>query len=672
MLYFSMEEKIMKKRIFALFISAVLLISMMPSVSGAQALAMGDADGDGFVEAADARFTLRCSVGLEIPSLEQLAALDTNKDGKLTAKDARKVLRVSVGLESFFNSLKIYIGSGADTLDPALNSAIEGATIINHLFSGLAKWSQDESGKLVIVPDCAENLSEGVKNKDGTVTYTYTLKKGLKWSDGKPVTASDFVYAWNRAASPELYADYNFIFEIIDGYYDMWDLDYYGNPLNPDAKLNVKAKDDRTLVVTLANDAPYWNELLAFPAFFPVRKDVVSNELWASAPKTLICNGPFTASEWKNGSIILKKNPDYIDADKVTVDELQFIINADAYEMVDAYRNGDIDFNEVIPYEMTEDISSAFPDEFKTVGVMGTYYACWNINEEILPAGNTLKGVKAEKARAEIRRALSLLIDRSFIAEAVGGGQLPASSFVAMGLTNPDGSEFYQTAGSSEDSYYGYFDPSKEAYESNVSRAVEILKKYYKYNASTGKFTNFPVIDYMFNDSAGHRMIGEIIASDLAKVGITVTLTETDWNTFLYTRMEGEFTLARNGWIADYNDPVSFLDMWTTSSFNNDVQFGRAAHKDVAAYSLDLTKYGYNIKVANGTWAETYDVLIKTIKECKDIETRNALSHLAEDMLMDTGCIIPIYFYTDIFLIDEELDGFYANPLGYKYFMNCN
>lgn len=269
---------------------------------------------------------------------------------------------------------------------------------------------------------------------------------------------------------------------------------------------------------------------------------------------------------------------------------------------------------------------------------------------------------------AEIRNAISLLYDRNYIVEEIGqAGQVPASSFVAMGMTDADGSEFYKNSGH-EDGFYGYWDVSEEAYEDNFTKAIEILSKYYDYDATTGQFTNFPTLTYLYNTSEGHKAIGEYLASVLAGVGITMNLENQEWNTFLNTRKNGDYSVARNGWLADYNDPICFLDMWTTASGNNDVQYGKGDHATVAEYSLDLTPYGYDVKVENGTWAETYDVLISTIKSCTDSESRYAMMHIAEDMLMDTGCIVPLYFYTDLYMLDDSVNGFFSNPLGYKYF----
>ena len=272
-------------------------------------------------------------------------------------------------------------------------------------------------------------------------------------------------------------------------------------------------------------------------------------------------------------------------------------------------------------------------------------------------------------AEAEIRYAISLLFDRNYIVEEIGqAGQVPASSFVAMGMTDADGSEFYKNSGSS-DEFVGYYNVDADAFEDNYAEAYEILTKYYEVDEN-GMLTNFPTLTYLYNTSEGHKAIGEYLASALAGMGITMNLENQEWNTFLNTRKNGDYSIARNGWLADYNDPICFLDMWTTGSGNNDVQFGREGHADLAMYDLDLTDLGYDVKVENGTWAETYDVIIPLIKTCTDNTTRYALMHKAEDLLMSTGAIVPLYFYTDIYMVDDSVEGFFANPLGYKYFYN--
>ena len=243
---------------------------------------------------------------------------------------------------SSVNSLAVCVGSEPDTIDPALNSAVDGATYLVHLFSGLAKWSQDENGKLQIVADAAKELVKGVENEDGTVTYTYTLRDGLKWSDGKDVTANDYVFAWQRAASLELAADYGYMFEVVDGYDKVTEADDEGNPVNPDAKLNVEAVDEKTIKVTLANAVSYWDELLAFPTYFPVREDVVANESWATDPSTYVCNGLYTIESWEHNSLItLKKNTEHPDAKEVTMETINFYLSDDANNQLSNFKNGE-------------------------------------------------------------------------------------------------------------------------------------------------------------------------------------------------------------------------------------------------------------------------------------------------------------------------------------------
>ena len=571
---------------------------------------------------------------------------------------------------STVNSLSICLASEPDTLDPALNSALDGATMCAHLFSGLAKWSQDAEGKLTLVPDAAEELVEGVVNEDGTVTYTYTLRDGLKWSDGEPVTANDFEFSWNRAASVALSGDYNYMFDVVKGYADIWAADAEGNFVNPDAKLSVKALDEKTLEVTLASNVPYWNELLAFPTYFPVREDVVADESWATKPETYVCNGPYTITDWEHNSVItLEKNPNYVDADKVTMDKLECYLSDDTNNMLTNFENGSWQMIDDVPVNEIPNLKTNYPEEFVVAGQIGTYYVCWNVNENILPADSTLTGAEAEAAEAEIRNAIGLLFDRNHICEQIAqGGQVPASSFVPMGMTNPDGTQFYQTAGDNAD-FDGYYNVASEAYEANWNTAIETLKKYYNFDEASGKFTNVPSLSYLYNTSDSHKAIGEYLAGALSSVGITMNLENQEWYTFLNTRKGGDFSVARNGWVADYNDPICFLDMWITGSGNNDVQFGKGEHADLAMYSLDLTPFGIDYKVENATWAETYDYLIGQIKASTDNELRYELMHVAEDMLMETGCIVPLYFYTDLYMLDDSVKGFFCNPLGYKYFM---
>ena len=287
---------------------------------------------------------------------------------------------------------------------------------------------------------------------------------------------------------------------------------------------------------------------MSCPTYFPVREDVVKNESWATDPSTYVCNGMYSLESWDHNSLItLKKNEGHPDAAQVTMETINFYLSDDANNMLTNFKNGDWLLIDDVPQDEIAALKTEYPDEFFNVGQIGTYYVCWNINEDILPADSGLTGVEAENARAEIRNAMSLLLDRNYIVESIAqGGQLPASSFVAMGLTDADGSEFYKNAGSND--FVGYYDTSADAIKSNFDKAIEVLKKYYSYDEASGKFTNFPSMTYLYNTSEGHKAIGEYIQSAFANVGINMTMENQEWATFLNTRKQGDYSIARNGY----------------------------------------------------------------------------------------------------------------------------
>ena len=369
--------------------------------------------------------------------------------------------------------------------------------------------------------------------------------------------------------------------------------------------------------------------------------------------------------------IVLEKNENYIDKKDITMKTIKFYLSDDTNNMLTNFKNGDWQMIDSMPSNEMDSLKKDYKDEYHVADQLGTYYMGWNINKRILPEDSTLTGAEAEKAQAEIRQAISLMLDRNYIVTEIGkADQIPASTFVAKALKDSDGKSFASHAGKSKD-YEGYYDVSSKAVKSNYKKAVEILKKYYKYDEKSGKFTNFPTLTYLYNTDDAHKAIGEYIQSTLANAGITLQLENQEWATFLATRKAGDFTIARNGWVADYNDPTTFLEMWQTHSGNNDMQFGKGEHQNLAMYDLDLTKFGKDVNVKNGTWAQTYDVLIDAIKTTPDDKARYEMMHMAEDMIMSTGCITPLYYYTDPYLLASDVEGFYKNPLGFTFFWHC-
>ncbi|HZK28426.1 MAG TPA: peptide ABC transporter substrate-binding protein [Thermoclostridium sp.] len=494
--------------------------------------------------------------------------------------------------------LAVHVGPEPDIIDPALNSAVDGATILVHAFEGL--MTLDEDGTPIY------GQAESHKVSGDELTYTFTLREGLKWSDGEPLTADDFVYSWNRAISDETAADYAYMFESIEGY--------------SEGKLNVIAPDERTVVVKLIAVTPYFLELCAFPTFYPVREDIVepAPDTWTLQPETYIGNGPYMLQEWVHDSYMLfKKNANYWNASEITGPEtIKFMLMSDDNAILAAFRNGEILFADSLP---TDEID-AWKDkpEFYIQGQLGTYYISFNVKKPTL--NNPM-----------IRKALVLAVDRDYIVTNIGkAGQQPAGAFVPTGLSDVELTQEFRDVGGD------YYDTSKGDYQANLEQAKKLLL-----DAGYPNGEGIPTIEYLYNEGSGHQLIAEALQSMWKEIGINVTLSSQEWNTFLNTRKNGEYSMARNGWIADYNDPISFLDMWITDGGNNDAQWS----------------------------SKEYDAIINKIKSSSDRAERVNLMHEAEDLLFEEWVICPIYYYVDLYLKSEKLEGFYSSPLGYKYFM---
>ncbi len=558
-------------------------------------------------------------------------------------------------------AMTLNVGAYPDTIDPALNSAVDGATYIIHTFCGLVGYEQDEEGKLQLVPQCAEELPAPVKEADGKVSYTFKLRDGLKWSDGSDLTAQDFVYSWNRAADPTTGADYGYMFEGIDGYADVTAADDDGNRTKPDAKLNVTASEDgKELKVILTVDLPYFHELCAFPTYMPVKESIIAEhgDAWATSADTYIGNGAYKVVEFSQTQMVLEKNENYYAADKVVSDKLVFAFNDDDTSLLANYKNGDYLFIDSVPNNEIASLQEEYKDEFFVEGQLGTYYVSMNVNDPALKDFN-------EEEKVKIRQALGLMIDRNYVVAEIGqAGQVPAAGFVAMGLTEPDGKEFIEKNGPNGDGA-GYFSVKAEDYKANCDEALKLLgevaESSKKFEIKDNKLVGFPALTYITNEGTGHVALAEYLQQVWGGYGITVTVETQEWATFLNTRKNGDYSVARNGWLGDYNDPISFLDMWITDSGNNDTQFGRGEHAKYAGYSY-AGKDGL-------TWADSYDKCIAAIKAETDPVKRFELMHEAENILMTTGAICPVYYYTDIYMCSQDIEGFFSSPLGYKFFM---
>ena len=444
------------------------------------------------------------------------------------------------------DTIRINLASEPDFVDPALNSSVDGACLVSNLFSGLYKYND----KSEVEPELADGMPS--VSSDGTV-YTVKLKPS-KWSDGSDLTAKDFIYSWNRVIDEKTAADYAYLFDIV--------------ARDADGKLKAVAKDDYTIEVTLTNPCPYFNALLAFPVFYPVPQKAVeaANPDGTTPGKWcqeagFVSNGAYTMTEWKhNESITFKANPNYWDAKNVKTPNIVFMLSADDTAIYAAYKNNDLDYIDSVPNDEMANLKTS--KEFYIDPNLGTYYAAFNVKSDFF------KDMTWQQA-CDFRHAICLLIDRQYIVDTVGqSGQEVADSYIPTGMADGNGGVF-KTATTS---YY-------DATEPDVEGAVELLEKagYKMTKNADGTYTpDKPItLPYILNDNSGHKAVAECIQNDLSQVGINMTISTEDWNVFLQDRKDGNYTFAREGWLADYNDPINMLEMFRSDSGNNDPQFGR-------------------------------------------------------------------------------------------------
>ena len=523
-------------------------------------------------------------------------------------------------------NLNVCFASEPQTIDPALNSSIDGGVMTHHFFEGLMKWG--DSGNLVegatinyaeLVPGQAESY-EKVVNEDGTVTYTFKLRSDIKWSDGQDVTAGDFVYAWKRAVSPETASDYQNMFTYIQGY-DTASID-----ANSGDDLAVTAVDDKTLEVILTNDTPYFLELCAFPTYQPVREDMISaaGDKWTFSPETYVSNGAYKMKEWvHNQRIVMEKNEYYYDVDTLGPDTITFTLTDDDNAMLAGYRSDELQFIQEQPVDEVAGLLAS--GELKIIPYLGTYYVCY-------------QNQKAPFDDWRVRKAFTLAINSQYIVDNVTQtGQIPADAWVPSGISDadPSGEDFRAVGGS-----YWEAPTTDEIYQKNLEEANRLLDE-----AGFTDRSTFPVVEYLYNTSDNHRAIGEALQQQWQTgLGVRVTLKNQDWSVFLQTRKDGDYQIARNGWINDYNDPMGFMDMWLTGGGNNDAKY----------------------------FNEKYDSLIAEAMASSDPATRMKAMHAAEDqMIGEDWALGPIYFYTQKYMLRSDIQGVYYTPLGFFFFQHA-
>ncbi len=498
----------------------------------------------------------------------------------------------------------VCVASEPQSIDPALNSAVDGAIMLQHAFEGLMKWVDDGEGNAIV----AEGVAEKVEKSKDELTWTFHLREDAKWSDGQPVTAQDFLYSWNRLIAKDTAADYEYMLDMVEGY--------------DKGKLNIKAPDDHTFIVKLSTKCPYFEEICAFPATFPVRKDIIEAEKdqWTFNPETYVSNGPYKMTAWEHNSYILfEKNENYYGAADLKAEKIKFHLMDDANAIYAGFQSGELDFIENVPQDEVKGLIDS--GDMILGDYIGTYYVCFQTEKK--PFDDP-----------RVRKAFSLVIDRNHMVEKItGSGEIPAAGYVPAGIYDAAGagSDDFRTVGGD------YYSIKAEDYEKNCEEARALLAE-----AGYPEGKDFPIVEYLYNTDDKHKAIAEALQDVWQKeLGVKVTLQNQEWNVFLQERKDGNYSIARNGWIADYNDPMSFIDMWITDGGNNDAQYKNPA----------------------------YDKIIKEAKATSDPEKRMSLMHQAEDILVgEEHVVAPIYFYTQPYMINKNIQGMYYAPLGYFFF----
>ena len=508
------------------------------------------------------------------------------------------------------DGITVQIGPNPETLDPALNSAVDGGNMLITLFETLLIIDQDNK----VQPGQAEKYEV---SPDG-LTWTFTMRDGLKWSDGTELNAKDFEYTFKRIADTNVAAPYaETVIGMIEGYKEAID------SKNPE-KLNVKASDDgKTLTIKLAYPCSYFDKIVAFGTMSPVQKATVekNGDSWATKPETYVCNGPYTITEWTpSEKIVCKKNENYKggwDSSKIVNDKLTFLLLEDSSASYTAYTGGTAQLIKDVPTEEIPTLKKDKKDEFNVDPILGTYYLSMNLN-------------KAPFNNKNVRKALSLAIDRDYVANTVmQGTYTPAYNYVGTGVDDVDPGKFLENSKAAN----GGKTYISEDYKANLEEAKKALAE-----AGYPEGKGFPTITYSTNDAGYHKALAEYLQQVYKDLGITMNIDIVDWSSFTPKRRAGEYEMARNGWVMDYNDASNMIELFVSSNGNNDGKYNNPA----------FDKAMNDSKVADKT-------------------AHFAALHEAEKIVSEDYGFIPVAYYNDFWLQSTSLKGTWHSPYGYWY-----
>ena len=619
-----MKNRVIRKLI-SVMIAAAILFALLPTGMTSYAKSIkGDPDGDGSVTVADALAALRVAAKLSPETPETISSCDVDGDGSVTVADALAILRVAAKLappeslgyvdEPF--EIDLCIASEPWTLDPGMVDGVDGVIYVQHQFEGLMKYQLTDapvaSDANMLGTEVVPGQATSYTISEDLCVYTFTLRDDIYWSDGQPVTANDFVYSWQRLVDPATGSGYGYF---LDGIVE--NADDIQNEEKDKSELGVRAVDDKTFEVTLEAPCAYFLEMCAFASLVPLREDVVEgNENWTD-PANIVVNGAYKITGWEHDSCIrMEPNSYYYDVENLGPDAIVWWLSEDEDEILSDYQAGEYDF---IGFGLSED---CFANPY-----IGTYYLYLNCSVI---------------TDWRVRAAMVLSVDRGNIVDnVIGGGQAPATGLVASGILDSTGADF--AYGSSElGAICGPLQKEYPGYDlSTYAGRCVLAKKLYDEAVAEGKWDPDAAVVYNFNNGA-HGAIAEACASDWQTVlGMTVTLEGMSWPDFNACLNERSFGVARLGWIADYNDATTFLELFVTGNSYNHSLYSDAA----------------------------FDGAVSDAKAMPDGTDRDRLLYGAEETLFSEGGfpVCPIYYYTNCYSMNGITNVGYA-PTGYYFF----
>lgn len=474
-------------------------------------------------------------------------------------------------------------------------------TALNNTMEGLYRIGKNSK----IEPGIAKKTEVS----DDGLTYTFTLRKDAKWSNGDPVTAKDFVYSWQRTVDPKTGSQYAYLFDGVANVNDIM------NGKKPVTDLGIKAEGDYKLVVTLDKEVPYFKLLLGFPTFFPQNEKAVEKygSKYGTASKYMVYNGPFKLTGWTgtNLSWTLAKNNAYWDKKAVKLSKINYKVNKTASTSYNLYQSGKLDATN-LSAEQAKQLKGS--KEYVSRPQASTFYFEYN---------QTKKAFKNKK----IRQAISMVINRKqFVDKVLGDGSIPAKGLVPEGLSSYDGTDF-----------------ATAAYEkTGVEYNVEEAKKLWKEGMAEEGLTSLD-ITLLSDDTDAAKKSTEFVQSAIESnlEGANVTAANVPFKTRLDRSQKGDFDVVISAWGADFADPISFLDMFTTNN-------------------------SYN----RGKWSNAeYDALVNASKTTDAIDPAKRWDDLvkAEKILMEDQGVSPIYQSTQAWVIKSKVKGVIYNSSGANY-----